>query len=92
MNISQVIVINDYLLGTMAGGAADCTYWLRILSERYCVVKFYLDEKLSTFVCDNVCDNVIMKSGVVYALELYNRDSSCIIIISLACSEQKSFI
>jgi 20S proteasome subunit beta 5 len=26
-NVKKVIEINDYLLGTMAGGAADCFYW-----------------------------------------------------------------
>jgi 20S proteasome subunit beta 5 len=25
--VKKVIEINDYLLGTMAGGAADCFYW-----------------------------------------------------------------
>lgn len=26
-NVQKVIEINDYLLGTMAGGAADCQFW-----------------------------------------------------------------
>ena len=26
-NVRKVIEINEYLLGTMAGGAADCQYW-----------------------------------------------------------------
>lgn len=30
----QVLIINDHMLGTMAGGAADCSYWIRVLSER----------------------------------------------------------
>jgi len=25
--VKKVIEINPYLLGTMAGGAADCQYW-----------------------------------------------------------------
>ncbi|CDR94340.1 proteasome epsilon subunit, putative [Babesia bigemina] len=32
-NISKVIEINSYLLGTMAGGAADCTYWERHVAK-----------------------------------------------------------
>lgn len=32
-NISKVIEINQYLLGTMAGGAADCTYWERHVAK-----------------------------------------------------------
>lgn len=29
--MKKVIEINPYLLGTMAGGAADCQFWLRNL-------------------------------------------------------------
>jgi 20S proteasome subunit beta 5 len=29
--VQKVLEINDYLLGTMAGGAADCQYWERVL-------------------------------------------------------------
>lgn len=32
--VKKIIPINKYMLGTMAGGAADCVYWERILSER----------------------------------------------------------
>lgn len=32
--VQKIIVINKFLLGTMAGGAADCMYWERVLSER----------------------------------------------------------
>eukprot|EP00479_Gromia_sphaerica_P008563 TRINITY_DN3302_c0_g1_i1.p1 TRINITY_DN3302_c0_g1~~TRINITY_DN3302_c0_g1_i1.p1 ORF type:complete len:97 (+),score=5.86 TRINITY_DN3302_c0_g1_i1:53-343(+) len=30
--VKKVIEINPYLLGTMAGGAADCAYWERNLA------------------------------------------------------------
>ena len=30
--VKKVIEINDFLLGTMAGGAADCQFWLRRLN------------------------------------------------------------
>ena len=29
--VKKVIEINPYLLGTMAGGAADCSFWERNL-------------------------------------------------------------
>jgi 20S proteasome subunit beta 5 len=29
--VQKVLEINDFLLGTMAGGAADCQYWERVL-------------------------------------------------------------
>ena len=31
-NVRKVIEINDFLLGTMAGGAADCQFWERYLA------------------------------------------------------------
>merc|ERR1711948_203158 len=30
--VKKVIEINDFLLGTMAGGAADCSFWERHLT------------------------------------------------------------
>jgi len=30
--VKKVIEINPYLLGTMAGGAADCSFWERRLA------------------------------------------------------------
>lgn len=33
-SVRKIIEINRFLLGTMAGGAADCVYWERLLSER----------------------------------------------------------
>jgi len=32
--VQKVIAITPYLLGTMAGGAADCPYWERELGRR----------------------------------------------------------
>jgi 20S proteasome subunit beta 5 len=32
--VKKVIEINPYLLGTMAGGAADCQFWLRNLGQQ----------------------------------------------------------
>ena len=31
-SVKKIIEINRYLLGTMAGGAADCTYWERFVT------------------------------------------------------------
>ena len=33
-SVKKVIEINPYLLGTMAGGAADCSFWERELGRR----------------------------------------------------------
>ena len=32
--VKKVIEINPYLLGTMAGGAADCSFWERVLAQQ----------------------------------------------------------
>jgi 20S proteasome subunit beta 5 len=32
--VKKVIEINKYLLGTMAGGAADCQFWQRNLGTQ----------------------------------------------------------
>ena len=32
--MKKIIEINKFLLGTMAGGAEDCTYWERVLSKQ----------------------------------------------------------
>ena len=34
--MKKVIEINPFLLGTMAGGAADCQFWLRNLGTQVC--------------------------------------------------------
>lgn len=35
-NVKKILEINPYLLGTMAGGAADCQFWQRNLGTRVC--------------------------------------------------------
>ena len=32
--VRKVIEVNDFLLGTMAGGAADCSFWERDLARQ----------------------------------------------------------
>jgi len=32
-SVNKVIEVNEYLLGTMAGGAADCYYWERVMGK-----------------------------------------------------------
>ena len=39
--MKKVIEINPYLLGTMAGGAADCSFWERLLAKQCRLVMFY---------------------------------------------------
>ena len=32
-NVRKVIEVNEFILGTMAGGAADCSFWERHLAQ-----------------------------------------------------------
>ncbi|KAI6228983.1 Proteasome endopeptidase complex [Aphelenchoides fujianensis] len=41
--VNKILDINDHIVGTMAGGAADCQFWLRMVSK-YCNL-FELREK-----------------------------------------------
>ena len=47
-SVKNILEINPYLLGTMAGGAADCQFWQRNLGVK--VLLCYLD--FSLFVCE----------------------------------------
>ena len=35
-SVKKIIEINPYMLGTMAGGAADCQFWHRNLGIKVC--------------------------------------------------------
>ena len=39
-SVKKIIEINRFLLGTMAGGAADCTYWERLVNSLKSKKKF----------------------------------------------------
>jgi hypothetical protein len=49
--VKKVIEINKYLLGTMAGGAADCQFWQRNLGTQVCVGIDMCSANLGTQVC-----------------------------------------
>ncbi|CAL9072043.1 unnamed protein product [Musa textilis] len=36
LSVKKIIKINPYMLGTTAGGAADCQFWHRNLGIKYC--------------------------------------------------------
>lgn len=39
MDTNKIIEINDRMLGTMAGGAADCAFWERYLGIQVFIIK-----------------------------------------------------
>ncbi|XP_015929159.1 proteasome subunit beta type-5 [Parasteatoda tepidariorum] len=57
--VKKVIEINDYLLGTMAGGAADCVYWERILAERCRIYELRNRERISVAAASKLLANIM---------------------------------
>ncbi|KAK2149705.1 hypothetical protein LSH36_441g02032 [Paralvinella palmiformis] len=50
--VKKVIEINPYLLGTMAGGAADCSFWERVLAQQCRIYELRNKERISgTMIC-----------------------------------------
>lgn len=58
-SVRKIIPINEYLLGTMAGGAADCTYWERILAERCRIYELRNRERISVAAASKLLANIL---------------------------------
>ncbi len=52
--VKKVIEINDFLLGTMAGGAADCSFWERYLAEECRLYELKNGEKVSVAAASRI--------------------------------------
>ena len=57
--VKKVIEINPYLLGTMAGGAADCSYWERELGRRARLFELRHGERISVAAASKVLANMV---------------------------------
>ncbi|KAK2195004.1 bifunctional Proteasome beta-type subunit [Babesia duncani] len=57
-SISKVIEINSYLLGTMAGGAADCCYWERHLAKLCRLYELRNEERISVAAAAQYLANI----------------------------------
>uniref|UniRef100_A0A6G1SIW8 Proteasome subunit beta n=1 Tax=Aceria tosichella TaxID=561515 RepID=A0A6G1SIW8_9ACAR len=57
--VRKIIPINKFLLGTMAGGAADCTYWERLLSERCRLYELRNREPISVAAASKLLANML---------------------------------
>ncbi|KAG1668061.1 Proteasome subunit beta type-5 [Nymphon striatum] len=57
--VKKIIEINDYLLGTMAGGAADCTYWERVLAKHCRIYELRNKERISVAAASKLLANMI---------------------------------
>lgn len=54
-----MIEINPYLLGTMAGGAADCSYWERNLAKECRLYELRNGERISVAAASKTLGNVV---------------------------------
>lgn len=59
--VKKVIEINDRLLGTMAGGAADCSYWERHLTRMARMYELREREKISVAAASKLLANIFIQ-------------------------------
>lgn len=57
--VRKIIPIHKHLIGTMAGGAADCTYWERVLSLRCRLHELRNRERISTAAASKLLTNML---------------------------------
>ena len=57
--VRKVIEINSFLLGTMAGGAADCSFWERLLAEQCRLYELKNGERVSIAAASKMLINMV---------------------------------
>ena len=57
--VKKVIEINPYLLGTMAGGAADCSFWERYLGMECRLFELRNRERISVAAASKMLANIV---------------------------------
>eukprot|EP00027_Filamoeba_sp_ATCC50430_P016316 CAMPEP_0168570328 /NCGR_PEP_ID=MMETSP0413-20121227/16657_1 /TAXON_ID=136452 /ORGANISM="Filamoeba nolandi, Strain NC-AS-23-1" /LENGTH=263 /DNA_ID=CAMNT_0008602933 /DNA_START=85 /DNA_END=876 /DNA_ORIENTATION=+ len=57
--VKKVIEINPYLLGTMAGGAADCSFWERELGRQCRLYELRNKERISVAGASKILGNIV---------------------------------
>jgi len=57
--VKKVIEINPYLLGTMAGGAADCSFWERFLAKHCRIYELRNKERISVAAASKFLANLV---------------------------------
>mmetsp|Transcript_26625 Transcript_26625/g.54250 ORF Transcript_26625/g.54250 Transcript_26625/m.54250 type:complete len:225 (-) Transcript_26625:1995-2669(-) len=61
MNVKKIIEISPYLLGTMAGGAADCFFWERNLGSFCNLYELKNNHRVSISGASKILTNMIYK-------------------------------
>ncbi|XP_045460901.1 proteasome subunit beta type-5 [Harmonia axyridis] len=57
--MKKIVEINDFLLGTLAGGAADCVYWDRVLSKQCRLHELRNRERISVAAASKLMSNMV---------------------------------
>ncbi|KAG9389908.1 Proteasome subunit alpha/beta [Carpediemonas membranifera] len=57
--VKKVIEINKYLLGTMAGGAADCYFWERYVGKECRLYELQNDKRISVGAASKLLSNIL---------------------------------
>ena len=59
--VKKVIEINTHLLGTMAGGAADCQYWLAYLGMQCRLHELRQKRRISVAAASKILANLVFE-------------------------------
>ncbi|TDG44704.1 hypothetical protein AWZ03_008845 [Drosophila navojoa] len=57
-SMKKIVEINQFLLGTLAGGAADCVYWDRVLSKECRLHELRNKERISVAAASKIMANI----------------------------------
>ncbi|KAI8319079.1 proteasome-domain-containing protein [Martensiomyces pterosporus] len=60
-SVKKVIEINPYLLGTMAGGAADCSFWERVLGMECRLYELRNKKRISVAAASKLLANLVYR-------------------------------
>jgi len=58
-SMKKIVEINDFLLGTLAGGAADCVYWDRVLAKQCRLYELRNRERISVAAASKLMSNLV---------------------------------
>uniref|UniRef100_A0A1A9Z5A8 Proteasome subunit beta n=1 Tax=Glossina pallidipes TaxID=7398 RepID=A0A1A9Z5A8_GLOPL len=56
--MKKIVEINQYMLGTLAGGAADCVYWDRVLAKECRLHELRNKERISVAAASKIMANI----------------------------------
>jgi len=57
--VKKVLEINEYLLGTMAGGAADCMFWERVLNQQCMLYQLRQGRRITVNAASKILWNTV---------------------------------